>query len=317
MVGRAYDARMLNVVREWKRRGVGWRAAAFIIFLNFALWLLDAAATLVFEHAVMKPDWLDAALYYIGAASSDRFTLGALAAAAIVFCAPYICYGWNYMKGREKAGGCNGDEASSSQLELDRSRDEETNEGCAQKIQNLPNLSRFEPRGLYIGNIEIDHRLVDERRVLTIMVSGFNASGCSVDIREARGAIAAKVKKLVYTPSATTFEDELDFGDMLSPSISQWISNLTDIRNCSEFFLKIIQSVPANMLDEIQKTDLERRIALDFRKLDVMVYPAGSGDSTACRLPLWGGATFHLSSAEWVKVHKVVDVTTRAAGSGF
>lgn len=189
--------------------------------------------------------------------------------------------------------------------------------GITRSVTTTAGLTRhdkFRPHGLYIGNIDIDHRFINERRMLTILVSGFNASGCSIDIREVRGSISARVKNLVYTPTAT-FKDALDFGDMLSPSISRWIHELSNIESLSEFSFKIIQNVPANMLDEINATHWERRIAVDFTKLDVMVYPAAHSDPEACRLPLWSGATFHLSSAEWMKVHKVVSANPPPAGA--
>ncbi|HRK94810.1 MAG TPA: hypothetical protein PK694_00680 [Rhodospirillales bacterium] len=170
---------------------------------------------------------------------------------------------------------------------------------------------QFEPLGLYIGLMEVEHRLTKDG-VLKITVGGFNASGCAIDIREVRGRICATV----VVPRSGTRDTVLTFQQMPTPNVVQSLSAkpLDNIPNLSDFLFDINQIVPANMHDEVLGTSPDRAINLTFLNLNVMAYPT-NGTAAGCRLPLWDAVTFRLpSGAEYVKVYKDTIVTGLAAG---
>lgn len=185
-------------------------------------------------------------------------------------------------------------------------RNDGGNGGASQA--SLPHdVEKFDPRGLYTGEIEIERQGI-ENGVLTMHFGGFNASGCAIDIREVRGSIESVVRE----------HDEvvLDFGQMTTPSVGIWIGNIEDIGNFAPFFFTIRQIVPLRMYEELIITSVSRRVFLTFTKLDIMIYPT-HGSASGCRLPLLrGGVSFHLSSPEWVQLHRSVVITPETVGGG-
>lgn len=91
---------MLNVVREWKRRGVGWRTALSTAGVYLLLWGLDKTATLLFERS-MKPELLDDSLSLIRSIVNDRLTIGLFLMALLVMGLPYLIHAWNFLLRRE------------------------------------------------------------------------------------------------------------------------------------------------------------------------------------------------------------------------
>lgn len=142
--------------------------------------------------------------------------------------------------------------------------------------------SRWNPDGLYVGQIHFDLSKLSSDLRIEIAVRCFNGTGVSLDIKQINGGLVYYPTVQMNSPDAVRLENA-QFLEKRSP--------MSNLKPNSEMSPVIVQHVPRELEIRLsQSLSQNERPCFSFDDLDILVSPT-EDPSISRRLPLWNGLT--------------------------
>lgn len=145
-----------------------------------------------------------------------------------------------------------------------------------------PDLTPFEPEGLYFGFMQVSTGDLDDKGVIEVVARCFNATGHVLDLQRVEGQIKM---------SESSDGNQTEVGDLPRCWFSSGRSGRApdrNIANLSEFMLILEQPLPPAIASKFRGVKDGQTLSLNLSGLHVVVSQHGAPYETAI-LPLWGG----------------------------
>lgn len=153
-------------------------------------------------------------------------------------------------------------------------------------------LPAFNPRGLYIGWVQVETQEAEKERIIRIVMIGFNATGQVLAIRTSDGAISYEVRP---TSGGGPAESS---GTLPPPRMMTEAFPNTAVADLSEFGISLEQRATPDLVAALRRVDEGYTLHLLFEKLSVHADPT-SIDAARVSLPLWHGVALHKPNMYW------------------